>query len=115
MRDAFDAFVRDEEEFTAPNRSISTVTRAVPRNAECGRRNFIFRHARQNVGDVVLDLHDNRSAGLRHGVLWFVAWSSAFRRPGPAKAGTPNLLQSKLGRKIIRVQIGGDDLRFGLV
>ena len=70
MRDAFDAFVRDEEKFTAPDRSVSPVTRAVPRNTEYGRRNFIFRHARQNMGDVMLDLHDNRSAGLRHGGLW---------------------------------------------
>src|ERR1019366_1083904 len=55
MRDAFDAFVGDEEKFAAPNRAVEAVTRAVPRNTEHRRRNFVFRHARQNVRNVVLD------------------------------------------------------------
>ena len=100
MRDTFDAFVRDEEKFPAPNRAVQAVAGAVPRNAERGRRNFIFRHARQDVGDVMLDADYGRDALLR--VL-------AERQLGPTG------LLRKLRREIIRVQIGGDDLRLGLV
>jgi len=42
MGDAFDAFVRDEEKFAAPNRAVQAVAGAIPRHAERGRRDFIF-------------------------------------------------------------------------
>ena len=63
MRDAFDAFVGDEEKFAAPNRAVQTVAGAVPRNAKHWWRDFIFRHARQHMGDVVLDADELQGAG----------------------------------------------------
>ena len=54
--------IGDQEKFSAPNRAVQAVTGAVPRNAERGRLDFIFRHARQNMRDVMLDLTNLRSA-----------------------------------------------------
>ena len=54
------------------------------------------------MGDVMLDLHDNRSVGLRHGV-----WVARIFRFMQCRRLA---LQGKLRRELIRVQVGGDDL-----
>ncbi len=48
-------FFCDQKKFASPDCAVGSITRAIPRNAERGRRDFIFRHARQNVRDVMLD------------------------------------------------------------
>ena len=83
-----------------------------------GGDNFIFRHAGQDVGDVVLDAKVAQASGLR------VGGASPLRRLGTGgrdAAGTRRRgrlrydFAGKLRREIIRVQIGGDDLRFRVV
>ena len=54
------------------------------------------------MGDVMLDLDDLRSAGLRYGV-----WVARIFRFMQCRRLA---LQGKLRREIIRVQVGGDDL-----
>ena len=65
MGDAFDVFVRDEEKFAAPNRAVQAVAGAIPRNAKHRGCDFIFRHARQDVRDVMLDADVAQASGLR--------------------------------------------------
>ena len=55
MSDALDVLVRDEKKFAAPDGAVQAVARAIPGNAKHRRWQFVFRHAGQNVGDVVLD------------------------------------------------------------
>ena len=87
MGDAFDAFVRDEEKFAAPNRAVQAVTGAIPRNAERGRRDFIFRHAGQDVGDVMLDA-DHGRARVRLRVV-----GAGSGQPGPTGVPFANFVE----------------------
>ena len=43
-----------DEKFAAPDRAVGAETGAVPREAKDGRREFVFRHAGGNVGEVML-------------------------------------------------------------
>ncbi len=83
--DALDGIPRDEEEFAAPNGAVEAEAGAVPRDAESGRRDFVFRQAREDVGKMVLDADVARAAQF---------------------AGIA-------GREIIGVQVRHDDVRFG--
>ena len=89
----------------------SPVAGAVPRNAERGRRDFIFRHARQNMRDVVLDA-DVVWSEFKLQLVGRFRFSGTLKRELQRDAAE---FARKLRREIIRVQIGGDDFRLGVV
>ena len=79
----------DDKKLPAPNRAIQAVTRAVPGNAQCRGRHFVFRHARKDMGHVMLDAHQPEAAS-RHsarkpdrGHIWWT--DNPGERPPPAR------------------------------
>ena len=91
MGDTLAAGVGDEKEFAAPDAAVEAVTGAVPGHAEHRRLQCVLGHAGQDVGDVMLDGDDAPAPGLRHS------------------------LPRELRREILRMRVGGDDFRGGLV
>ena len=90
------------EKFSTPNCAIQTAAGAVAtKRQSAGSSNLIFRHAGQNVGDVVLNANFGRDALLR------------------VSAGLPpshtGQFVCKLRGEVVRMQIGGDNFRFRLV
>ena len=98
---------RDEEEFPTPNGAIKAVAGAVPGDAQHGGVEFVFGHAGQDVGDVVLDAkklwaREGRDAGRDARIT---------RRQGCLRYE----VAGELGGEVIGVRVGGDDGGAGLI
>jgi len=58
VRHALTGGVGDCKKLAAPDRAIGSVACAIPRHAEHGRFEFVLRHARQDVSDMMLDANE---------------------------------------------------------
>jgi hypothetical protein len=56
---------RNDEELTTPHRPVQPVPGTVPRHAQHGRVHLVLGHAREDVGEVVLDGYHARTPGRR--------------------------------------------------